>query len=226
MLKIKIQRFDKNAKPQSWMQEYTLSNSPDRLLQALQILKTQDTTLSFRSSCQEGVCGSDAMNVNGKNLLACITKVKDLGNEITIRPMPGLPVLRDLIVDMEPFYAAYKKIKPYLVKNSKNPKKENLQSPKERKKLDGLYECIMCGACTTSCPSYWWNPEKFLGPQALLKVNRFLVDSRDENTKERLNQLDDANSVYKCRTIMSCVDACPKKLNPTKAISNIKKELI
>jgi succinate dehydrogenase / fumarate reductase iron-sulfur subunit len=162
------------------------------------------------------------MNINGKNGLACITKIDDLKHPIVIRPVPGLPVIRDLVVDMDQFFEHYHSIKPYLVNHDEPPKQERLQSPEDRKKLDGLYECILCGACTTACPSFWWKPDKFIGPAGLLQAYRFLADSRDQATEDRLEVLDDPDRLYRCHNIMNCADVCPKGLSPSKAISQIK----
>lgn len=218
---------DKDLKPR--MQDYELDIEQKNivmLLDALKALKEQDESISFRRSCGEGVCGSDGMNVNGKNRLACITPVRELGKRITIKPFPGMPVIRDLIVDMTQFFKQYKKVQPYLKNTSPPPATERLQTPQEREKLDGLYECILCGCCSSSCPSYWWNPDKFLGPAALLQASRFIVDSRDDSTRERLEDLNDAYKVFKCRSIMNCADSCPKGLNPNKAISDIRVEMM
>lgn len=230
-LQFSIYRYnpDVDAKPR--MQEYTLEveeNQDMMVLDALIKLKEQDATLAFRRSCREGVCGSDGLNMNGKNGLACITPVSALkGKKVVIRPLPGLPVIRDLIVDMEKFYTQYERIKPYLINDDKiPPAREHLQSPEERAKLDGLYECILCACCSTSCPSFWWNPDKFVGPAGLLHAYRFLADSRDTATEQRLNELDDAFSVFRCHDIMNCVNVCPKGLNPTKAIGHIKSMLL
>ncbi len=211
------------------MQEFDLDipeGSDMMLLDALLALKDQDATLAFRRSCREGVCGSDGMNINGKNGLACITPISSLKSPVVVRPLPGLPVIRDLVVDMAQFYKQYEKIKPYLITNDEPPAKERLQSPEERAKLDGLYECILCACCSTSCPSFWWNPDKFVGPSGLLQAYRFLIDSRDTQTDERLADLDDAYSVFRCRGIMNCVDVCPKGLNPTQAIGHIRSMLL
>jgi len=215
------------------MQEYTLESEDGRdmmLLDALMRLKEKDPTLAFRRSCREGVCGSDGINMNGKNGLACITPVSALGNgkqKIVIRPLPGLPVIRDLVVDMGQFYTQYEKIKPYLLNNGQNPPaREHLQEPEQREKLDGLYECILCACCSTSCPSFWWNPDKFIGPAGLLAAYRFLIDSRDTETDARLDNLNDAFSVFRCHSIMNCVSVCPKGLNPTRAIGHIKSMLL
>jgi succinate dehydrogenase / fumarate reductase iron-sulfur subunit len=197
------------------------------LLDALiHIKNTQDGTLSFRRSCGEGVCGSDGMNINGKNGLACITTLASLPEEVKLRPLPGMPIIRDLVVDLTNFYKQYEKAKPFLQNDKPIPAQERLQSPKNREKLDGLYECILCACCTSSCPSYWWNPDKFMGPAALLQSARFILDSRDDSTINRLDNMNDSYSMFRCRSIMNCVDVCPKGLNPTKAIGNIRSKLI
>ena len=200
------------------------------VLDALIQLKELDPTLSFRRSCREGVCGSDGLNMNGKNGLACITPLSDLlkkGNKVVIRPLPGLPVIRDLVIDMTQFYTQWEKVKPFLINDEKLPPvREHLQSPEERAKLDGLYECILCACCSTSCPSFWWNPDKFIGPAGLLAAYRWLADSSDTAATERLGNLDDAFSVFRCHGIMNCVNVCPKGLNPTKAIGQIKSMLL
>ena len=194
------------------------------VLDVLALLKEQDPTLSYRRSCREGVCGSDGINMNGKNGLACITPVSEAarGGKLVLRPLPGLPVVRDLVVDMTQFYRQYEKIKPYLINDTPPPARERLQTPEERAELDGLYECILCACCSTACPSFWWNPDKFVGPAGLLQSYRFLADSRDTATEERLADLEDPFSVFRCRGIMNCVDVCPKKLNPTRAIGKIR----
>lgn len=232
-LEFSIYRYNPDVDDAPHMQEYTLEAEEGRdmmLLDALIQLKETDPTLSFRRSCREGVCGSDGLNMNGKNGLACITPISALqkGNKkIVIRPLPGLPVVRDLVVDMGQFYTQYEKIKPYLLNDGKNPPaREHLQSPEQREKLDGLYECIMCACCSTSCPSFWWNPDKFVGPAGLLAAYRFLIDSRDTETTARLDDLDDAFSVFRCHSIMNCVSVCPKGLNPTQAIGHIKSMLL
>lgn len=228
-MRFSIYRYNPETDKKPYMQDFELAaDDGDRmmLLTALIKLKEQDPTLSFRRSCGEGVCGSDGMNVNGKNCLACVTPLSSLQSPIQIRPLPGLPVVRDLIVDMEQFYKQYEKIKPYLQNNEEPPAKEHLQSPEERAKLDGLYECILCACCSTACPSFWWNPDKFVGPAGLLQSARFLNDSRDTATEERLEDLDDAYSVFRCRSIMNCADVCPKGLNPTAAINDIRHKLL
>ena len=196
------------------------------LLDALMLLKQQDDSLGFRKSCREGVCGSDAMNINGRNGLACITSLSSLKQPIEIRPLPGLPVIRDLIVDMTQFFKQYHSIKPYLVNNDPPPETERLQSPQDRVELDGLYECILCGCCTTACPSFWWNPDKFVGPAGLLQAYRFIADTRDQDTAARLDNLEDPYRLFRCHTIMNCVDVCPKGLNPTEAIGKIKDMMV
>lgn len=199
------------------------------VLDVLELAKQKDPTISYRRSCREGVCGSDGMNMNGTNGLACITPVSKAvkpGKKLVLRPLPGLPVVRDLVVDMSMFYRQFEKVKPYLVNNKPAPAIERLQSPEDRAKLDGLYECILCACCSTSCPSFWWNPDKFIGPAGLLQAYRFLADSRDTATAERLADLDDPFSVFRCRGIMNCVSVCPKGLNPTRAIGHIRGMLL
>jgi len=196
------------------------------LLDALMLLKQQDDSIGFRKSCREGVCGSDAMSINGRNGLACITPLSSLKQPIEIRPLPGLPIIRDLIVDMTQFFKQYNSIKPYLVNDDTPQEKERLQSPEERDELNGLYECILCASCSTSCPSFWWNPDKFVGPAGLLQAYRFIADSRDQDTAARLDNLEDPYRLFRCHTIMNCVDVCPKNLNPAKAIGKIKELMV
>ena len=198
------------------------------VLDVLELMKAKDPSVAYRRSCREGVCGSDGMNMNGNNGLACITPVSQVAkkNKLVLRPLPGLPVVRDLVVDMTQFYRQYEKVKPFLLNDSPAPAQERLQSPEDREKLDGLYECILCACCSTSCPSFWWNPDKFIGPAGLLQAYRFLSDTRDSATAERLESLDDPFSVFRCRGIMNCVSVCPKGLNPTRAIGHIKQMLI
>ena len=229
-MKFSIYRYNPDADEQPHMQAFELQDDElDRemmLLDALLVLKAQDETLSFRRSCGEGVCGSDGMNVNGTNRLACITPLFSLKTPVVINPMPGLPVIRDLVVDMEQFYSQYRAVRPYLINHDPEPEVEHLQSPDDRDMLDGLYECILCGCCSTSCPSFWWNPDKFLGPAALLQSWRFLADSRDQATDERLAGLDGPFRLFRCHTIMNCVEVCPKGLNPTHAIGRIKELMV
>ncbi len=200
------------------------------LLDALNYIKSNlDETLTYRRSCGEGVCGSDAMNINGINGLACITPLSSFKKDkkVIVRPLPGMPVIRDLVVDLTNFYNQYIKIKPYLQNDSYiDYSGEQLQSKSDREKLDGLYECILCACCTSSCPSYWWNPEKFLGPAAALQAARFIKDSRDKKTFERLIDLDNKFNIFRCRTIMNCSYVCPKGLNPSKAISDLRIEML
>lgn len=228
-----VYRYNPDVDNAPHMQNYQLDVEEGRdmmVLDALILLKEQDPSLSFRRSCREGVCGSDGINMNGKNGLACITPLSALmkgGKKVVIRPLPGLPVVRDLVVDMGQFYAQYEKIRPYLINDNKNPPaREHLQSPAQREKLDGLYECILCACCSTSCPSFWWNPDKFIGLAGLLAAYRFLTDSRDTETESRLDDISDAFSVFRCHGIMNCVSVCPKGLNPTKAIGHIKSMLL
>ncbi len=224
-----IYRYNPDTDKSPSMQEYTLDEiEPGMMLldALLKIKATQDETLSFRHSCGEGVCGSDGMNINGRNGLSCITPVKGLKDPVEVRPLPGLPVIRDLVVDMTQFYQQYRAVKPYLTVHDPEPEVEYLQTPEQRDQLDGLYECILCACCSTSCPSFWWNPDKFRGPAALLQSWRFLADSRDQATNERLADLDGAYSLFRCHTIMNCVEVCPKSLNPTKAIGNIRKLML
>src|SRR6476646_5447137 len=224
----RIYRFDpdKDAKP--YMKDYDVQLEPsDRmLLDALVRIKAMDDTLSLRRSCREGVCGSDAMNINGKNGLACITRVADLKQPIELRPLPGLPVIRDLIVDMSQFFKQYHSVRPYLVNDTPPPERERLQSPAEREELNGLYECILCACCSTACPSFWWNPDKFVGPAGLLQAYRFMADSRDLALEERLDNVEDPYRLFRCHTIMNCVDVCPKNLNPSAAIGRIRSLLV
>lgn len=222
-----VYRYDPDKDEAPYMQTYELDVEGSRmLLDVLIKLKQVDESLSFRRSCREGICGSDGMNINGKNGLACLINMKNLPKKIVIKPLPGLPVIRDLVVDMELFYQQYEKTQPYLVNDTPPPAKERLQSPEEREKLDGLYECILCACCSTACPSYWWNPDKYLGPSALVWAYRFLADSRDTGTAKRLDGLEDPFSVFRCRGIMNCVSVCPKGLNPYKAIGHIRNMLL
>ena len=223
-MRFRIYRFDPESGRRPFFQDYELTpRSTDRmLLDALVHLKEADDSLSFRRSCREGVCGSDAMNINGRNGLACVTPLKGVREPVTLAPLPSFPVIRDLIVDMTQFFAHYHAIRPYLINHEPPPERERLQSPEEREKLDGLYECILCACCSSFCPSYWWNPDKFIGPAGLLQAERFIVDSRDRATTERLEFLDDVYRLYRCRTIMNCTEVCPKGLSPARAIEKIK----
>jgi len=230
---VSIYRYNPEKDEAPYMQDYQIPMPEGRdlmVLDVLNLVKEQDTSVSYRRSCREGVCGSDGMNINGKNGLGCITPVsvatKGKNDKIILRPLPGMPVIRDLVIDMGIFYKQYESIKPYLSNNTPAPAIERLQSPEDRAKLDGLYECILCACCSTACPSFWWNPEKFVGPAGLLQAYRFLADTRDTSTEERLADLDDPFSVFRCRGIMNCVNVCPKGLNPTRAIGHIRGMLL
>lgn len=227
-MRFRIYRYNPETDSKPRMQEYDLPEAgPDMVVrEALLRIKSKDESLSFRHSCGEGVCGSDAMNINGKSRLACLTMLGELSEPVEIRPVAGLPVIRDLVVDMTQFFKQYRVVKPYLINIDPVPQTERLQSPEDREKLDGLYECILCGCCTTMCPSFWWNPDKYLGPAALLQSWRFLADTRDQATDERLDDLEGPYKLFRCHTIMNCVDACPKGLNPTKAIGHIKQLML
>jgi succinate dehydrogenase / fumarate reductase iron-sulfur subunit len=228
-VQFEIYRYNPDSGDAPYMQSLTvtLEDTDKMLLDALVRIKASvDDSLSLRRSCREGVCGSDAMNINGRNGLACITNLRDLAEPIRLKPLPGLPVIRDLIVDMSQFYKQYHSIKPYLINDEPPPERERLQSPEEREELNGLYECILCACCSTSCPSFWWNPDKFVGPAGLLQAYRFIADSRDQATGERLDNLLDPYRLFRCHTIMNCVDVCPKGLNPTQAIGKIKELMV
>ena len=229
-LQVSVYRYNPETDQEPYMQDYQVDTKGKdvMVLDVLEMLKAQDSSLVYRRSCREGVCGSDGMNIAGKNGLACITPLSEVvkNNKLVIRPLPGLPVIRDLVIDMSQFYAQYEKIKPYLINDTPAPAIERLQSPEERAKLDGLYECILCACCSTACPSFWWNPDKFIGPSGLLQAYRFLADSRDTATEQRLAELDDPFSVFRCHGIMNCVQVCPKGLNPTRAIGHIRNMLL
>ncbi len=230
MLKVQVYRYNPETDNAPYMKTYEIDTQGKDLmvLDVLELLKAQDQSLAYRRSCREGVCGSDGMNINGKNGLACIKPISECvkNNTLILRPLPGLPVIRDLVVDMTQFYDQYKKIEPYLQNDTPAPAIERLQSPEDREKLDGLYECILCACCSTSCPSFWWNPDKFIGPAGLLQAYRFLADSRDLATQKRLANLDDPFSVFRCHGIQNCVAVCPKGLNPTRAIGHIRNMLL
>jgi len=229
---VSIYRYNPETDSKPSMQEFEVALPEGKDLMVLDVLalvKEQDSSVAYRRSCREGVCGSDGMNINGTNGLACITPLSAVGgsaNKLVLRPLPGLPVIRDLVVDMSIFYQQFEKVKPFLINNTPAPAIERLQSPEDRAKLDGLYECILCACCSTNCPSFWWNPDKFIGPAGLLQAYRFLADSRDTATADRLADLDDPFSVFRCRGIMNCVAVCPKGLNPTRAIGHIRSMLI
>ncbi len=222
---LQVYRWNRESNENPRIDEYFVEKSKigPMVLDALMFIKNNiDPTLTFRRSCREGICGSCSMNVNGTNTLACLQPIDS--SEIKVYPLPHMKVIKDLVPDLSEFYKQYKSIKPWVQNNkNKNAKTENIQTPEERKKLDGLYECVLCACCSTSCPSYWWNSDKFLGPAILLQAYRFIVDSRDSKKKERLAELEDKFKLYRCHTIMNCTKTCPKNLNPAKAISEIKK---
>jgi succinate dehydrogenase / fumarate reductase iron-sulfur subunit len=229
MMVLQIYRYDPDVDRKPYMQKLEIERESGdvMVLDLLTRIKYHiDDSVSFRRSCREGVCGSDAMNINGKNRLACVTNINELKFPIVLRPLPGLPVVRDLIVDMTQFWKQYHSIKPYLINDTPPPERERLQSPEERDQLNGLYECILCACCSTACPTFWWNPDKFVGPAGLLQAFRFISDSRDEAVSERLDNLEDAYRLYRCRTIMNCADVCPKGLNPAAAISTIRNMMV
>ena len=229
IVKFEIYRYDPDKDERPYMQklEVELQPTDKMLLDALIRIKMDvDDSLTLRRSCREGVCGSDAMNINGKNGLACTTNMLELTEPVVLRPLPGLPVIRDLIVDMTQFFNQYHSIKPYLINDTPPPEKERLQTPEARDELNGLYECILCACCSTSFPSFWWNPDKFVGPAGLLQAYRFIADTRDHATAERLDNLEDPYRLFRCHTIMNCVDVCPKGLNPSLAIGKIKEMLV
>lgn len=227
---IKIYRWDPDDDSNPRLDTYTIDvdRCGPMVLDAMIAIKNEiDPTLTFRRSCREGICGSCSMNINGRNTLACISAIDDFKGDINIYPLPHMPVHKDLVPDMTHFYAQHASIEPWIKTSSPTPPdRERLQSPAERAELDGLYECILCACCTTSCPSHWWNPEKYLGPATLLNAYRWIADSRDEATGERLDQLNDPFKLFRCHTIMNCTDSCPKGLNPAKAIGEIKKKLV
>ena len=230
MLQVSLYRYNPETDDAPFMQDFSVDTAGRDLmvLDVLELIKAEhDGSVTYRRSCREGVCGSDGLNMNGKNGLACITPLSETvkGEKLVIRPLPGLPVIRDLVVDMSLFYAQYEKVQPYLQNPTPAPAIERLQTPEERAQLDGLYECILCACCSTSCPSYWWNQDEYLGPAVLMQAYRWIDDSRDEMTKERLEDLDDAFKLYRCHTIMNCSKTCPKHLNPGKAIAHIKKKI-
>lgn len=222
-MNIRVYRYNPDTDSRPRMQDYVVSTAQGMMLRdALLAIKAQDESFSFRHSCGEGVCGSDAVNANGRNVLACITPISELRTPIIVRPLPGRPVIRDLVVDLTQFYEQYRAVKPYLIRHDPLPEQEIPQTPAERDQLDSLYECILCACCSTACPSFWWNPDKFHGPAALLQAWRFLADSRDQATEARLNALEGPYKLFRCHSIMNCVEVCPKDLNPTRAIGQIK----
>ncbi|MEN2977176.1 succinate dehydrogenase iron-sulfur subunit [Tistrella bauzanensis] len=225
----KIYRWnpDSGETPSVDTYEVDLDHCGPMVLDALIKIKNEvDPTLTFRRSCREGICGSCAMNIDGTNTLACLKPMEDVKAEVKVYPLPHMQVVKDLVPDMSNFYAQYASIKPWLRSQSPAPARERLQTPEEREALDGLYECILCACCSTSCPSYWWNPERYLGPAILLQAYRWLADSRDEDAGDRLDNLEDPFRLYRCHTIMNCTKTCPKGLNPAKAIAEIKKMMV
>jgi succinate dehydrogenase / fumarate reductase iron-sulfur subunit len=225
----RIYRWDPDRGENPRVDSYTIdldACGPMVLDAIIHIKNHVDPTLTFRRSCREGICGSCAMNIGGTNTLACTKAISDFDGDIKIYPLPHMPVVKDLVPDLSHFYAQLESVQPWLKADTAvAPNRERLQSPEERKRLDGLYECILCACCTTSCPSYWWNSDRYLGPATLLQAYRWIVDSRDEAKGERLDNLEDPFRVYRCHTIMNCANACPKGLNPAKAIAEIKREL-
>ena len=229
--RFKIYRWDPEVGGNPTVDIFTvdMDKCGNMVLDALIHIKAKiDATLTFRRSCREGICGSCSMNINGRNTLACTKALSDFGDseDVAIYPLPHMPVVKDLVPDLTHVYAQYASIEPWLKTDTPAPTRERLQSESDRAALDGLYECILCFCCTTSCPSYWWNGDKYLGPAVLLQASRFLKDTRDEATSERLDMLDDTFKLYRCHTIMNCADACPKGLNPAKAISEIKQMIV
>ena len=225
----KVYRYapDSGANPRTDSYEVDMSSCGPMVLDALIKIKNEiDPTLTFRRSCREGICGSCAMNIDGTNTLACIKGCDEIKGEVKVYQLPHMPVVKDLVPDMTHFYAQYASIEPWLKTDSPAPSRERLQSKEDRKKLDGLYECILCACCSTACPSYWWNSDRYLGPAILLQSYRWIVDSRDEATGERLDQLEDPFKLYRCHTIMNCTKTCPKGLNPAQAIAETKKLLV
>ena len=227
-MQFSISRYNPDEDEKPYLQDYEIDILPSdqMLLDVLLRIKAQDPTLSLRKSCREGVCGSDAMNINGRNGLACITRVRDLKEPVVLRPLPSFPIVRDLIVDMTNFFKQYHSIKPYLVNDQPPPEKERLQSPAEREKLNGAYECILCACCSSQCPSFWWNPDKFVGPAGLIQAYRFIFDSRDSATEARLDNLSGAYRLFRCRTIMNCSEVCPKGLEPSHAIERVRLRML
>jgi succinate dehydrogenase / fumarate reductase iron-sulfur subunit len=229
LVELRVYRWDPETGENPRLDTYRIdrkSCGPMVLDALIKIKNEQDPTLTFRRSCREGVCGSCAMNIDGTNTLACTRRIADISGPVRVYPLPHLEVIKDLVPDLSHFFAQLHLIEPWLKTQSAEPEKEWRQSHDDRLKLDGLYECILCACCTTSCPSYWWNGERYLGPAVLLQAYRWLIDSRDDATGERLDQLEDPFRLYRCHTIMNCTKACPKGLNPAKAIAEVKKLMV
>jgi succinate dehydrogenase / fumarate reductase, iron-sulfur subunit len=224
---LRIQRFDPERDEKPHWDKYVVQSEPmDRVLDLLHRVKWEsDGTLTFRRSCAHGVCGSDAMMINGRNRLACKIRVDQLGSKISVAPLPGLPIVKDLVVDMEDFFAKYRSVKPFLLADSPEPERERLQSPEDRERYDDTTKCILCAACTSSCPSFWAQPS-YVGPAAIVNAHRFIFDSRDDHAEERLEILADKDGVWRCRTIFNCVDACPRGINITRAILEVSSAIV
>ena len=224
---LKIQRFNPETDKEPWWSEHDIEAEPtDRVLDALNQVKWfQDGALTYRRSCAHGICGSDALRINGRNRLACKVLIKDVGKKITVQPLMGLPIVKDLVVDMEGFFAKYRSVKPYLITDEPEPERERLQTVEDRAKFDDTTKCILCAACTTSCPVYW-SEDAYVGPAAIVNAHRFIFDSRDEGGRERLEILSDAEGVWRCRTTFNCTDACPRGIQVTKAIQEVKRALM
>ena len=218
---------DEGGNPRIDSYQINLDDCGPMVLDALIKIKNEvDTTLTFRRSCREGVCGSCAMNIDGANTLACLKFIDEVKGPVKIYPLPHMPVVKDLVPDLKHIYAQYTSIEPWLKADTPAPQRERLQTPEEREKLDGLWECVLCFCCSTSCPSYWWNGDRYLGPAVLLQAYRWIADTRDEHTGERLDNLEDPFRLYRCHTIMNCTKTCPKGLNPAKAIAEVKKLMV
>jgi succinate dehydrogenase / fumarate reductase iron-sulfur subunit len=229
VVRFKVYRWDPEGEGNPRLDTFEIDRADcgPMVLDALIKIKNEvDSTLAFRRSCREGICGSCAMNIDGVNTLACTKFIDEVKGEVRIYPLPHMPVVKDLVPDLSQIWAQYASIEPWLKSETPPPERERVQSPEERARLDGLWECILCFCCTTSCPSYWWNGERYLGPAVLLQAYRWIADSRDEATGERLDQLEDPFRLYRCHTIMNCTRTCPKGLNPAKAIAEIKKLMV
>lgn len=226
-VKIRVQRFNPETDKEPIYRDFTVSVEPtDRVLDALNQIKWyEDGTLTYRRSCAHGICGSDAMRINGVNRLACKVLMRDLGEEVTVEPLMGFRIIKDLVVDMEPFFAQFRSVLPFFIADSNAPQRERIQSVEDRERFDDTTKCILCAACTTSCPSFWAN-EEFVGPAAIVNAHRFIFDSRDDGAAERLAKLDTREGVWRCRTIFNCTEACPREIKITKAIGEVKKAIL